>query len=166
MELHPYPLDRNYGVTRCGRVYRIVRSLTGRQVPFEIAQTLNKATGYYFVGRGGERGLRTRTVHGMVAETFLPRVFGKSEVAHNNGVRTDNRSVNLRWATPAENAADKRRHGTHWQGVAHKQAKLTDADVTAIRQDPAPDSEIAVRYGVSRSLISGLQRGEGWSHVS
>ena len=39
-----------------------------------------------------------------------PPPFEGAQAAHWNGRRADNRLDNLRWATPCENSADKRRH--------------------------------------------------------
>lgn len=51
-------------------------------------------------------------VHTLVLEAFVgPRPEG-TEGCHWNGDRTDNRIHNIRWDTPAGNAADKVRHGT------------------------------------------------------
>jgi hypothetical protein len=50
-----------------------------------------------------------RLIHRWVAEAFLPNPEGKSYVDHiipGMQNRTDNRAVNLRWATPSENAAN------------------------------------------------------------
>lgn len=52
-----------------------------------------------------------RRVHTMVAESFIgPRPDGLV-VRHLNGIYTDNRPVNLRYGTVAENAQDMLRHG-------------------------------------------------------
>lgn len=42
-------------------------------------------------------------VHRLVAIAFLPNEEGKRDVNHKNGVITDNRLVNLEWATRSEN---------------------------------------------------------------
>lgn len=58
--------------------------------------------------RGGKR--QRFTVHRLVALAF----HGESElqVRHLNGIRSDNRAVNLRWGTISENAVDRVSHGT------------------------------------------------------
>lgn len=43
------------------------------------------------------------TNHRLVVETFIPNPEGKSLIDHINGIRTDNRVENLRWATSSEN---------------------------------------------------------------
>lgn len=95
-------------------------------------------------------------VHRLVARTFIPNPENKPDVAHwdNNGL--NNRVGNLRWATEAENAADRIRHGTTLRGERHPNAKLTDVDVWEIRQHKSAGAavdEIAYQYGVSRWTI-------------
>jgi len=67
--------------------------------------------GYLVVGLFKDRICRARLVHTLVALAFLgPKPF-KHDVCHWNGIKTDNRLVNLRYATRKENEADKLRHG-------------------------------------------------------
>lgn len=47
-------------------------------------------------------GKQTRTVHTLVAETFLGKNPGM-QVNHKNGNKKDNRLTNLEWVTPSEN---------------------------------------------------------------
>lgn len=44
-------------------------------------------------------------VHRLVANAFVPYIPGKDYIDHINGIRTDNRAVNLRWCTVKENNA-------------------------------------------------------------
>lgn len=165
MEITPYPANPNYGVTRDGRVFRIVRARFGRAVPYELTP-VKGPNGYLYVGSGNKLGgLRITTLHRMVAETFVPNPHGLPEVAHENGVRDDPRAENLRWDTRVGNAADRVRHGTAWQGSKHKQAKLVENDVLSIRASSATAVAIADRYGMSVSHMRRLKRGEGWAHV-
>ena len=45
----------------------------------------------------------TVLVHRIVADTFIKKVDGKNIIDHINGIRNDNRVVNLRWCTHKEN---------------------------------------------------------------
>jgi hypothetical protein len=75
-----------------------------------------------------------------------------------------------------DNIADMVRKGRQRgaPGSAHPAAKLTDDDVRAIRAIPVlplrggrkqQDRELALKYGVSASLISQIRRGVVWKHL-
>jgi hypothetical protein len=104
-------------------------------------------------------------VHALVAAAFIgPRPSGM-EVAHNDGNPANNRIDNLRYATPTQNQADKRIHGTHGAGEAHPAALLSEADVQAIRGKLAagiPQKALAAEYGVARTTISAISTGRSW----
>ena len=51
------------------------------------------------------------------------------------------------------------------RGEAHGMAKLTEAQVIAIRADTRFQREIALDYGVDNSLISLIKRRKKWAHV-
>jgi hypothetical protein len=63
---------------------------------------------------------------------------------------------NVKWASWAEQALNKRRIGTQ---------KLTHADVLAIRTDPRTQNEIATAYVVSQSLVSAIKTRQVWKHL-
>ncbi|OHC93911.1 MAG: hypothetical protein A3H25_02815 [Sphingomonadales bacterium RIFCSPLOWO2_12_FULL_63_15] len=45
------------------------------------------------------------------------------------------------------------------------QAKLTDSQVKAIRNDKRPTKEVAAEFGVHWSSIAGIRAGRTWRHV-
>ena len=71
-------------------------------------------------------GLVCRAFHG---EPPSP----KHEVAHNDGVRTNNAAANLRWSTKSENNLDKSVHGTATGGKRGSRTLSADQIVEARR---------------------------------
>lgn len=114
--------------------------------------------------RHGNR--KDKTVHRIVAETFLPNSEQKMEVDHINGVKTDNRVINLRWATRSENENNeitKARHSKirFWQGktgAAHNQARPVICVELARRFDTAKEAQDSL--GVLRSHICQVCKGK------
>lgn len=108
---------------------------------------------------------KTLKVHRLVADAFIPNPDGKPQVAHNNGIRSDNRAANLRWATPSENLADRIAHGTHLQGDTCPASKLTSGQVVFYRNLAAAGfshTELAKVAPVCRSVLSRAIRKETW----
>lgn len=63
-----------------------------------------KIEGYFAVGLYKDGIKHVFLVHRLVAIAFIPNPENKPQVDHKNGVLTDNRQSNLRWATPSENS--------------------------------------------------------------
>lgn len=61
--------------------------------------------------------------------------------------------------------ADKVSKGRQFMGSRHHLAKLTEADVKSILQDPRSGPVLAAHYGVNRSVINGIRRGRYWKQV-
>jgi hypothetical protein len=51
------------------------------------------------------------------------------------------------------------------RGAAHWKARLTEADVRAIRASSEPDSALARRYGVTKSAVTFARSGRSWAHL-
>jgi hypothetical protein len=126
--------------------------------------TLTVNCGYLVVGlrRGSEK--RLRKVHQLVLEAFVgPRPSGQ-QGCHRNGVATDCRLQNLRWDTPAGNAADTVRRGER-NGFS----LLSEAEVVAAQsavRDGAVQASIARQFGVSPCTINAIVKGRSWKHVA
>ncbi len=73
----------------------------------------------------------------------------------------------VRWATKAENEADKEAHGTRLKCERHPLAKLTDEQVATIRRRytgrRGQQKKLADEYGVSYSTICGIVSGRRWA---
>ena len=55
----------------------------------------------YNLCKDGKRFIKLQ--HRLLMETFIPNIFGKKEINHINGIKTDNRLENLEWVTTSEN---------------------------------------------------------------
>jgi hypothetical protein len=103
-------LDRTVAVMRRGRM--VMTRYRGRVLK------PNPDHKGYLQACLGRHGRRAR-VHLLVLETFVgPRPVGH-EAAHWDGDPRNNALANLRWCTRAENAEDRRRHGTLLVGARH-----------------------------------------------
>lgn len=107
----------------------------------------------------------TRTIHSLVAEAFLgPRPEGQ-EVRHLDCKGYRNCLENLAYGTRVTNREDSRREGTLAVGEKIAQSKLTACQILAIREADGLQRDIADAFGVSRSQIGRIKRGDNWVHV-
>lgn len=136
--------------------------------------------GYLKVGLWSDsekRQLRFSVSH-LILLTFVgPRPNDTMHACHENGRVDDNRVDNLRWDTPSGNHQDAVRHGTHTgltkKGEANPLAKLTEADVLAIRRIWKPDptrvrqryKHLAAKYSVLSSTIKAIVEHTTWQHL-
>jgi hypothetical protein len=105
-------------------------------------------------------------VHRLVCEAFHGPCPIGMETRHINGVRADNRSTNLAWATKAENELDKIAHGTWNFGERQGSSILTDDIVRELRKNPPRIFEDAANeLGVSRAAIGDALAGRRWAHL-
>lgn len=108
-EWRTIPGFENYEITREGHVRRAAGG-HGSQAG-SVLKSRDMGTGYRAVNlsQGGEA--KTMMVHVLVCMTFNgPKPSPAHLVCHKNDVRTDNRSENLYWGLPADNAADRQRN--------------------------------------------------------
>lgn len=68
-----------------------------------ILSNVNKKKGYVSVILKSKELKKSTRIHRLVAETFLENPENKSQVNHINGIKNDNRLVNLEWCTSSEN---------------------------------------------------------------
>lgn len=105
-------------------------------------------------------------VHQLVMLTFVGPANGLY-ACHNNGVREDNRLVNLRYDSAYGNQADRKLHGTERYGSMLPQAKLNEAQVAKIKSEIGIRSNrsIAADYGVCTGTIDLIGQGKNWRRV-
>jgi hypothetical protein len=76
----------------------------------------------------------------------------------------------LELGTYSDNANDMIRRGRYVMvrklGEAHPRAKLTEAQVVAMRSDNRTQKEIASDYGVTRKTVSAVKARKRWRHLA
>ncbi len=112
-----------------------------------------------------------RYVHRLVLESFVGPCPDGMESCHDDGNTLNNKLSNLRWDTPVNNQADRRKHGTISvnRGENSIHAILTENDVRQIRETYELGGvfivDIAAEYDVHPSTISNIIHGKTWTHV-
>lgn len=85
----------NYLVYQDGRVYSINRNI--------FLKPAYDERGYLRIGLSNNGVSKTYKLHRLIAEMFIPKINGKNQVNHINGIKDDNRVENLEWCNNAEN---------------------------------------------------------------
>ena len=157
-----------YRVGRDGSLWSLRRKSWKRLRPVPDGKGgYPRATLYRFANGRYER--QQLYVHALMLAAFVgPRPEGMV-TRHSDGNPANNRLTNLCYGTPAENAADRIRHGRNLHGEGVGTAKLTEAgarealwlfeNVTRNR------AEIARRLGIGRVSVNRILNGETWRHV-
>lgn len=121
--------------------------------------------------------IHTIKVHRIIASTFLDNPDNKETVNHKNGIKTDNRVINLEWSTRSENckhAFDTDLNNN--RGQNNSCASLTDAQVIEIRKNyqygrksrhdgGLTKKQIAEQYGTTFATIKQIVQGQSWKHL-
>jgi len=112
---------------------------------------------------------RTRRVSRILCEAEHGAApTAKHEAAHSCGNEGCVTRRHLRWATRAENEADKRQHGTAPVGASNGRAKLSESDICAIigAIGDEPRRLTAERFNISVTHVAYIQNGKSWRHLS
>ena len=113
------------------------------------------------------------TVHRIVANCFIPNRYNHPCINHINGIKTDNRVINLEWCTYSENLTHAYQHELRRgpYGETNGMSKLSPDDVKYIRSNYIarnPDynmNALAVKFGVHKNTIYDIIHNKKWSHI-
>lgn len=166
--------EGSYQVSSMGRVRSLNRTVncaygSKRFVPGVVLKQ-NDLRGYKRVALCWTKTDRIYVqVHILVCSAFNgAKPSAKHQVAHRDGIRSNNFASNLRWATAKENCKDRELHGTTARGERSGATSLTNANVIEIRNRFAVgDSrkELARRFGVLPATITNITKRRTWSHI-
>lgn len=157
--MEPIPGFLNYLIDDFGRVFSIK---TKRFLKY------HKSKGYNYVRLYKNKKQYCKTVHRLVLLTFV----GPSnlDVNHKNGIKTDNRLVNLEYCTKKQNMFHAKKLGlidyTKIQGEGHGNNKLSAEQVIEIKYfETGTQTAIAKKYNITQSYVSELKRNIKWKNL-
>jgi len=154
-----------YSVSDLGRVRRdkpVPRNPTG------ILLGSPARDGYLQVNLHAHGHDSTLLTHRLVLLAFVGPCPGGHEVNHKNGIKIDNRLVNLEYVTHTRNMQHAAVAGWGPSGAGHPWAKITPEIVRLIRKlrsDGLTYRAISAVVGVNESTIGYVVRGDSWKHV-
>lgn len=169
MNWKPIPSTRGcYSASSDGKIRRDKAVKGNCNINLEIKPRMNRC-GYLRVNLSCGGKVRTASVHGLVAEAWLPRPNDCDQVNHIDGDKLNNNAWNLEWCNNLHN----RRHAfstglqVNHPGERANGAKLTNEIVSLIRAERGitTQSSLASRFGVSQVLISRIQLRKSWKHI-
>jgi hypothetical protein len=131
----------------------------------KLKQCLDK-DGYYTVSVMNNSKKTTKRVHRLIAIAYLPNPENKKTVNHVNGIKTDNRIVNLEWATHSENSQHSVDIGLSPKGELCYNSKLKESQVLLILADKRSCRKIALDYNIDAALVSRIKLGKSWKHIN
>ena len=153
-----------YQVSDLGRIKSLNYNKTKQQKI--LKQTLGNNEYLSVCLYGFKKWKKTFSVHRIVAENFIKNAEIKKQVNHKNGTKTDNRTINLEWATASENGLHAYKNGLSncAKGESYK-SKLTEKQVLEIRSSNLYQKELSLKYNISIMTISDIKRRKSWKHI-
>lgn len=108
---------------------------------------------------------RMELAHRVSYELHLGPIPDGMCVLHRCDVRSCVNPAHLFLGTQTVNHADMCAKGREPRGESHRNSKLMESDVRAIRMAEGRHSDIAASYGISKGLVSQIKRNIIWRHL-
>jgi hypothetical protein len=103
---------------------------------------------------------KTHLIHRLIAETFYSNHHrNHDQVRHMDSNRINNLPSNLDWGSQSDNWTD-RQYLKNGIGHKHHASKLSEQDVSDIKQSTVPQSILAEKYNVSKHAIHAIKNGK------
>lgn len=172
-----YGYEKIYQVSNFGRIKRlptviqrrINKTIFNQNVPGKILSVKGKCAKVYPMINLCKNGKFTpRTIHSIVAETFLGVLPLGQHVCHIDGNPLNSHVSNLRYDTPTGNASDRIKHGTDAKGINNPRAILSESQVRKIKKQLLKNSikTVANNFNLNYRTIQSIYSGKNWKHIT
>ena len=164
--------ENYYIISNLGNIKRIEGS--SHLKPKILNQTPDK-DGYKRVNLKVKQKSNTKIVHRLLMETFIDNPLNKPQVNHINGIKSDNRLINLEWCTLSENRihsySNNLQNGINRQGVKNNFNKLKENEVLEIRNLYNKKlgftyKFLSIKYNVSETCILHIIKKNNWKWLN
>ena len=157
-----------YQVSNLGRIKSLAKTIYryngfgyyNQHYPEKILTVFYDRRGYpmTFLYKNGKR--KTRRIHRLVAEAFIPNPEDKTQVNHINGCKTDNRVCNLEWATNDENMEHAVSNGLHKNPFVSNNPRSKEVICIETGEVFNTITEATKKYKVHNANVSACCRGK------
>lgn len=172
--------EGKYQISNLGRVKtlpRVVYCAVSRNTKTRVLKEIihkqcDNGWGYKMVSFRVDGGKpKTKYIHKMVAECFLTRKEGDTQVNHIDGNKANNKAENIEWCTASQNLQHSFDIGlrSSRKGEAVPQSKLTESNVLFIRSEYSKGNitqdALAALFGVNPGTIGRVINKKRWKHI-
>jgi hypothetical protein len=142
----PIPSEEGYMIDKNGFVLSLKK-----KTPKVLRPRFDSRTGYYKVGVNHHK---TRSVHSLVAETFLGNRPNGYDIDHKDGNKLNNSVENLHYVLRKENQSNPNNHGkNYWQLYTNRGVIATKNGIDQLFSNCR---EMAMKLHLSRSAVSSV----------
>lgn len=149
-----------YSITIDGEVYSWKNKL--------YLKPQKQRNGYLTINLYKDKNFKTKTIHRLVAETFLENKFNKPFVNHKDLDKTNNKASNLEWVTAKENLQHACDNGIRI-GEKNGNSKLNANQIKEIREKykfrKYTYKDLSKEYGIGKNYIGRIINKIVWKHL-
>ncbi len=161
--------ERLYSITKDGKVWSHERIIRGRKYGGNWLSPKN-SNGYLHVILCKKGIMKTKLIHRLVGQTFIPNLDNKPCINHKDGNKLNNDITNLEWVTYSENDLHAFKIGLKSQkGENNTRSKLTEDQVREIRRNHVPiksfQEKVYKKYNIRFQTYYRIVNGTRWNHI-